>query len=104
MVAPTEDLELLRAVALRGDAETAPEQRREVGRVREAARDRDLRNRARVEHEAARGYTELTVNSVWKSDEISDEKVLARFYPGAATEPARTFDLTPGKPLCGSDE
>ena len=30
--------------------------------------------------------------------EISDEKVLARFYPGAATEPARTFDLTPGKP------
>jgi hypothetical protein len=100
------------------------------------------------------GYTELTVNSVWKSDEIanadpvndtpaqyglrrrdkvnswdlkdydaaiarykaglteyflgfgaghyrleiSDDKVLARFYPGAATEPARTFDLTPGKP------
>ena len=23
---------------------------------------------------------------------------------GAATEPARTFDLTPGKPLRGSDE
>ena len=101
------------------------------------------------------GYTELTVNSVWKSDElatadpvndtpaqyglrrrdkvdswalkeydatiarykaglveyflglgaghyrleISDDKVLARFYPGAATEPARTFDLTPGKPV-----
>ena len=106
------------------------------------------------------GYTELTVNSVWKADdlanadpvndspaqyglrrrdkvnswdrkaydaaiarykaglkeyflglgaghyrlEISDDKVLAHFYPGAATEPARTFDLTPGKPLCGSGE
>ena len=100
------------------------------------------------------GYTELIVNSVWKSDEIataepvndtpaqyglhrrdkvepwdlkyydaaiarykeglveyflglgaghyrlevSDDRILARFYPGAAAEPARTFDLTPGKP------
>ena len=101
------------------------------------------------------GYTELIVNSVWKSDdiatakpvndspeqyglrrrdkvdakslkafdaaiarykkglteyflglgaghyrlEVSDDRVLAHFYPGDASEPGRTFDLTPG--LCG---
>jgi hypothetical protein len=28
--------------------------------------------------------------------EVTDKRVLMLFYPGAATEPARTFDLTPG--------
>ncbi|MBR1609410.1 MAG: hypothetical protein IJ678_07340, partial [Kiritimatiellae bacterium] len=28
--------------------------------------------------------------------EVDDRRVLMRFYPGAATTPARTFDLTPG--------
>ena len=115
------------------------------------------------------GYTELTVNSVWKSDElataepvndtpaqyglrrrdkveswslkefdatiarykdglaeyflgfgaghfrleVSDDGVFAFFYPGAAMEPARTFDLTPTRqsramandqPLRGNDD
>ena len=30
--------------------------------------------------------------------EVSDDRVLMHFYPGAATEPGRTFDLTPGSP------
>ena len=30
--------------------------------------------------------------------EVSDERVLMLFYPGDATEPGRTFDLTPGRP------
>ena len=30
--------------------------------------------------------------------EVTDAAVLMRFYPGAATEPGRVFDLTPGPP------
>ena len=30
--------------------------------------------------------------------EVTDDAVLMHFYPGAATEPARVFDLTPGPP------
>ncbi|MBR4612688.1 MAG: hypothetical protein IKO40_08230 [Kiritimatiellae bacterium] len=30
--------------------------------------------------------------------EVTDESVLMHFFPGDATEPARTFDLTPGAP------
>ena len=30
--------------------------------------------------------------------EVTDESVLMHFFPGAATTPARTFDLTPGPP------
>ena len=30
--------------------------------------------------------------------EVSDRRVLMHFYPGAATEPGRVFDLTPGPP------
>ena len=30
--------------------------------------------------------------------EVSDDRVLMHFYPGAASEPGRTFDLTPGCP------
>ena len=30
--------------------------------------------------------------------EVSDDRVLMHFYPGDATEPGRTFDLTPGRP------
>jgi hypothetical protein len=30
--------------------------------------------------------------------EVTDDRVLMRFYPGAASSPGRTFDLTPGPP------
>ena len=30
--------------------------------------------------------------------EVADDRVLMHFYPGAAAEPGRTFDLTPGPP------